>query len=148
MKQIYDKPYVITGLVVFLIVITFPMWSSILSSKPSFENPNEPAAGETCIESKQHMRANHMQMLDAWRDEVVRKGERIYKATDGREWNKSLTLTCMNCHAKAEEVDGKMKSTSAATYCIDCHDYVGVTTYCWDCHVDPVAVGRGSKEAE
>ena len=42
------------------------------------------------------MRANHMKMLGAWRDGVVREGKRLYTAKDGRTFEKSLTGTCIH----------------------------------------------------
>ena len=60
-----------------------------------------------------------------WRDEVVRVNQRTFEAPDGREWEKSLTRTCLACHAEKAE------------FCDKCHDYLGVQPYCWDCHVDP-----------
>lgn len=145
--RLYHQNYIIPGLVAFLVIITFPMWSSIVTKKPNFDNPIAAAEGEACVESAAFMRTNHMQMLNQWRDEVVREGNRVYRAGNGREWRKSLTGTCMECHGKAERVEGQWKSTSAATYCIECHNYVGISNYCWDCHVDPVEVGQAVKEA-
>ena len=80
------------------------------------------------MESRAWMRANHMELLDGWRDEFVRKGERTYTASDGREFEKSLTRTCLGCHDNQEE------------FCRKCHDYVGVDPVCWDCH------GTGGRE--
>ena len=136
--KLYHGKYVIPALALFLTVATFPIWYGVATGGPTFENKIEAAEGEQCVESKAYMRANHMQLLTAWRDEVVRDGERVYEAKDGEQYEKSLTKTCMACHAQAD-ADGK--STSAATYCLDCHAYVGVDTYCWNCHVDPAATG-------
>jgi len=142
--KFYHGQYILPGLVVFLVLITFPMWYGVAGSKPPFANPVPNTAGEKCIEAKAYMRANHMQMLIRWRDEVVRQGERTYTAKDGKQWNKSLTRTCMACHGQANE---KGQSTSPATYCEHCHAYVGVhtPTYCWDCHIDPATVGKEGK---
>ena len=137
--KLYQGRYIIPGLVAFLFVATFPLWFGAASREEPFQSPPNPN-GETCIEPKETMRENHMQLLIAWRDEVVREGNRTYTASDGTEWSKSLTNTCMSCHGKADE---NGKSVGPAAYCGDCHDYVGVHTpvYCWDCHIDPVAVG-------
>ena len=134
--KLYHGTLILPGLILFLIAVTFPMWYGVASGKRSFESPPNPN-GEACIESKEYMRANHMQLLAKWRDDVVRRGERVHLSElDGKPYEKSLTGTCMACHGQA---DAEGKSTSAATYCLDCHEYVGVTTYCWDCHIDPAA---------
>jgi len=71
------------------------------------------------------MKANHMDLLNQWRDDVVRKGVRIYKAGNGRKFEMSLSNTCMNCHSNKSE------------FCDECHGYGGVDPYCWDCHIEP-----------
>ena len=153
--MIYHGKYIIPGLVVFLVVITFPIWYGVAGSGRQFDNPIAPGPGELCIEDAPWMRENHMRLLNRWRDEVVRDGKRLREAgRDGKNLVqeyplKSLTRTCMACHGKAEkDAAGNWKSTSAATYCDECHNYVGVhsfsqsPTYCWDCHIDPVTVGQ------
>lgn len=137
--KLYHGKYIIPGLAVFLAIATFPIWYSAarggLPLKP-FKNPLQVEGGPACIEKTEFMRAKHMRLLNEWRDEVVRDGDRVYEASDGKKYDKSLTKTCMACHAR---VDADGKSASEATYCLDCHAYVGVDTYCWDCHVDPAA---------
>jgi hypothetical protein len=64
-------------------------------------------------------------MLNNWRDEVVREGNRLYVAADGKEYNMSLQNTCMNCHSNKSK------------FCDECHNYVAVKPYCWDCHIAP-----------
>ncbi len=126
----YDGGKIITGLIIFLALVTFPLWYTAASGDASYTpDPETPAQGN-CIESKEYMNAWHMDMLDDWRDAVVRDANRVYVATDGKEHEMSLTMTCMNCH------DDKEK------FCDRCHTYLGVTPYCWDCHVVPNQQGR------
>jgi len=66
-----------------------------------------------------------MDLLNQWRDDVVRKGERYYQAFDGTTHEMSLTRNCLGCHVNKDK------------FCDRCHDYLGVTPYCWDCHVNP-----------
>jgi hypothetical protein len=75
------------------------------------------------------MKANHMDLLNEWRDLVVRDGKRIYDSFDGKEYIMSLSNTCMDCHSNKSE------------FCDSCHDYSGVIPYCWDCHVEPEELG-------
>jgi cytochrome c len=76
------------------------------------------------------MRANHMKMLAAWRDEAVRNGNRLYAAKDGRTFEKSLTGTCIQCHANKEQ------------FCDRCHNYVGAKPTCFSCHIVPGEVKK------
>ena len=121
-----DKGRVIIGLIVFLALITFPIWYNMVSGEEA--EPPEivlPADGTECLMDAELMRTEHMQLLMDWRDEVVREKQRIHTTADGRRFDKSLTRTCMDCHADRAE------------FCDRCHDYLGVKPYCWDCHVEP-----------
>jgi hypothetical protein len=66
-----------------------------------------------------------MDLLNEWREKVVRDEERIYTSPGGKEFEMSLSNTCTNCHSNKSE------------FCDRCHDYLGVTPYCWNCHVEP-----------
>jgi len=121
-----DKGTILAGLVVFLALITFPIWYNMVSGEEA--EPPEivlPDDGSTCLMDAELMRTEHMQLVMDWRDEVVRDKQRIYTTGDGRRFDKSLTRTCLDCHANKAE------------FCDRCHDYLGVKPYCWDCHVEP-----------
>lgn len=115
---------IILGLVIFLITITYPFWHTLLAgakvTRPVLEKP----AGETrCIEEKAFMTANHMQLLNEWRDAVVRNDIAKYTSTAyGAKYEINLTKTCLKCHKKRDE------------FCNRCHKYVNVNPNCWDCH--------------
>lgn len=122
----YDAPKVVTFLVIFAALVLFPFWYGAAAGGDGAAPELEKPTGETeCIESKEFMRAWHMDMLDEWRDEVVRYGDREYVAEDGDKFEKSLTMTCMRCHENEEK------------FCGECHNYAGVEPYCWNCHVKP-----------
>ena len=122
----YDGGKILLGLLIFVAAAVFPLWFSVASGKPpSQPEPKLPQDETACVESKEFMRASHMDLLDDWRDSVVRDANREYVASDGRKWKKSLSLTCMGCHA------------NEAQFCGECHDYLGVEPNCWDCHVPP-----------
>jgi len=123
----YDAPKVITGIIIFLLLITSPIWYDISTGKASYvPDPKIKTTAKKCIESTAFMRANHMELLNKWRDDVVRGASRTYKAQDGKEYEKSLTNTCMNCHLSKSE------------FCVKCHDYAGVKQpKCWNCHNEP-----------
>lgn len=121
-----DKRRVILGLVILVVIVAFPLWYALPGGsgpRPELEMP----AGETqCVEHKEFMTANHMHLLNQWRDAVVREGKDTYTSEAyGKTFEMSLTRTCMNCHAKRE------------TFCNRCHDYTDVHPYCWDCHLEP-----------
>jgi len=124
----YDAGKIITGLVVFFLLVTFPIWVSV------GEDVGKPQpvikTTEHCVESAAFMRANHMQLLDDWRNEVVRDDNRVYVSQEyGTRFDKSLSSTgkksCMSCHANKSE------------FCDSCHDYASVEPYCWTCHIEP-----------
>jgi hypothetical protein len=121
-----DKTRIYVGLVVFLALVTFPIWYNMVSGEAAEAPEIVLPIGETqCVLDGDYMRTEHMQLLMDWRDEVVRDKQRIHTAEDGRRFDKSLTRTCMDCHANKAE------------FCDRCHDYLGVKPYCWDCHVEP-----------
>ncbi len=129
----YDGSKILAGLIVFLALVTFPFWNNFGSKEwkqPELKLPAKEVATE-CIESKDIMRQQHMKILDDWRDQVVREGNRIYiSKTNHKEYQMSLQNTCMKCH------DDKEK------FCDKCHTTAAVSPYCWDCHVAPKAKGN------
>ena len=125
-----DKIKIAIGLIVFIALITFPFWYNKGNAVPAVEVKlsDKAKAAKTCVEPKEYMKAYHMQVLDVWRDEVVRKGNRIYTNTQGKQYNMSLSTgeeSCLGCH------------TEKAEFCDKCHNYASVQPYCWDCHIDP-----------
>ena len=119
----YDSRKIIAGLVVFVILVTIPVWYNRgKASTPP--NPVLPTDYENCIEDTAYMKASHMQLLNDWRTAVVRDGDRTYTNKAGKTFKMSLTDTCLGCHS------------SKADFCDRCHTYVDVTPYCWECHID------------
>jgi len=118
----YDAGKIVLGLGVFAGLVTGPVWYAAARGKGEPPELQRPADAKECIEPTKWIRAKHMELLDEWRDAVVRRGERVYVATDGRHHDMSLTGTCLRCHVDPEK------------FCIKCHDYAGVEAFCWDCH--------------
>jgi hypothetical protein len=136
-----DTPLIVAGLVIFLVIVTFPLWYNVAArtdpGAPSLARPSaadvalarrgQPAPGATtapaCVGPRGYMRTSHMRLLVAWRDEVVRQGQRTFVAYDGHRYEKNLTGTCLACHQ------------NKAQFCDRCHDYAGVSPTCSDCHV-------------
>jgi hypothetical protein len=73
----------------------------------------------------EYMRANHMQLLNDWRDNVLRDDNRTAVQVEGRDYRKGLQQACMQCHSNKEK------------FCDNCHAYTAVNPYCWDCHLTP-----------
>lgn len=121
----YNGKYIIPGIIIFVGLFTIPFWSNVLS--PKYDPPKLalPAGEKECIESAEFMRAEHMSLLNTWRDEALRDGKRLYVASNGKEWVISLQNTCMSCHA------------NKADFCDKCHTANSVSPYCWDCHIAP-----------
>jgi hypothetical protein len=121
-----DKKLIITGVIIFFIIITFPLWYNHgkAAPQPELKLTAKAKAAKVCVRSTEFMKAEHMQLLDVWRDSVVRRGERIYVSPEGKEYTMSLTNTCLDCHS------------NKADFCDRCHNYASVRPYCWDCHID------------
>ena len=119
----YDAKKIIPGIIIFLLLITFPVWYSVASGNTDYvPEPEIITEEEQCVEPAQYMRDNHTDLLSEWRESVVREGIRTYVASDGQEYDMSLTRTCVDCHS------------NKAQFCDQCHDYVGAKPGCWDCH--------------
>ena len=121
----YNAKYIVPGIVVFLILFTAPFWMNF--GAPTYERPTLalPLTEKECVEPREYMAAEHMQMLDTWRDMALRQEKREYVSSSGKVWAISLQNTCMSCHANKVE------------FCDKCHDSNSVSPYCWDCHVEP-----------
>ena len=87
-----------------------------------------PVDAEQCVRDVDWMTANHMDLLNDWRDRVVRDGVRMEVDADGNKVEMSLSNTCLSCHENKDR------------FCDRCHDYMGVSPYCWDCHIVPKEV--------
>jgi hypothetical protein len=122
----YDAAKIMAGIIIFLSLITFPVWYNVTGGKAEYVPDLKIVTQEKqCVESKGYMRANHMQLLNEWRDTVVRGDNRGYVASDGKKYDISLSRTCLTCHV------------NKADFCDKCHNYVEVTPTCFNCHVVP-----------
>ena len=129
----YNGGKIIAGLIVFIGLFTFPVFYNMGKTskmpEPKLNTPaimELPEAERKCVESKEYMRANHMQLLNDWRDQVVREGDLEYVSTTGKKYIMSLQNTCMHCHSNKKE------------FCDKCHTYASVPDpYCWTCHISP-----------
>ncbi len=118
----FDAGKILVGLGVFAGLVTAPAWIGLARGKGEPPTLAKPATAKQCIEPTGEMRARHMELLDRWRDAVVRGGDRVYVSTDGQRHEMSLTRTCLRCHDEPDK------------FCDRCHAYAGVEAFCWDCH--------------
>jgi len=132
--KIYNAKQIIPGLIVFLGLITFPLWYAMGKTAPppdiKIDTPViQVMEVKQCIMPKAEMRTGHMQLLNDWRTEVVRNNQRVYVAEDGKQYNMSLQNECMRCHSNKSQ------------FCDQCHTYAGLklnsVPYCWTCHIAP-----------
>ncbi|MDA8224247.1 sulfate reduction electron transfer complex DsrMKJOP subunit DsrJ [Desulfosporosinus sp.] len=110
-----------------------------------------PASEQQCVESPEFMRANHMQLLNQWREEAVRNGQTVYVNSQGKKFEISLQDTCLKCHAtesasKPAVLNNPVSTTAGVSnpalnespaFCASCHDYSAVKPQCWSCHFEP-----------
>jgi len=134
--KLYDGGKIIVGLLVFIGIATFPFYYNIgrVNAKPELKT-DTPVIQEwvkqygkkECVESKEFMRAEHMQLLNNWRDSVVRDMNRQYvSTTSGKVFDMSLQNGCLHCHSNKKH------------FCDQCHNYMAVKPYCFDCHIQPI----------
>lgn len=132
----YDGGKIIAGLVIFLGLVAVPfLWQhGKATAKPDlkFDTPViQKMAVKNCIEPTNFMRAEHMKLLNEWRDSL-RVGKRQYVGAKDKEYEISLQNTCMDCHSNKDK------------FCDRCHEYMAVKPYCWDCHFIPEKEEKGS----
>ena len=120
----YDGKLIIPGLIVFVALMTFPILKNMGNAGP-VPKPEKPKIAKKCVEPTEFMRTSHMRLLNQWRDEVLREGNRKQIDVDGVMYEKSLMNGCMKCHAEKKK------------FCDECHTYASVKPYCWDCHYVP-----------
>ena len=122
----YDSGKIIPGLIIFVLFITFPIWYNH-GDAGAVPKPELPKDTKECVLPAAEMRSGHMQLLNEWRDEVLRSADRSFNVKIGdKKYQMSLMNTCMKCH------------TSKKKFCDTCHVYASVSPYCWDCHLVPV----------
>jgi hypothetical protein len=123
----YDAWKIIGGIIIFLVLITGPIWYDMASGKTDYKpDPKIITTEKQCVMPTEYMRAVHMDLLNEWRNAVVREGRRTHISHDGKKYNMSLSNTCMSCHSNKSE------------FCDVCHNYSAVgQPNCWNCHIDP-----------
>ena len=132
--KIYDGKYILVGLLVFIGLATFPIWfdhgKAVAPADPSLKTAViSGMMSKHCILPKEQMITEHMKILNVWRTQVVRYGQRVYVAPNGEKYQMSLETECFRCHSNKAE------------FCDRCHTFAGLEKasdpYCFSCHVVP-----------
>lgn len=154
----YDGGKIIAGLIIGIGLFLSPfIYNAGKATKaPDPELSAKAKEAKECVASTPYMKVWHMQLLDEWRDEVVRDGERYYN-TDRKTWEMSWDKRLMyewrqfvvgdskrdkkarigKVYFKSLQVTCMDCHSNKSKFCDQCHNYMGVTPYCWDCHIVP-----------
>jgi len=156
----YDGGKIIPGLIIGLCLFLSPFgYNAIFGKDTKAPKPELTAKAEEakqCVAPKQYMTAWHMHLLDNWRHEVVRDGERDFNTNEDLWWDYRLDSRLLEnwrrfmtsseepgvgkpgkIYYKSLQVTCMDCHSNKSKFCDQCHDYVGVKPYCWDCHVEP-----------
>lgn len=150
------KGWFVLGLLAFVLIVTSPILYNLGKAKAAPKiDLNTPVIAQSsdkeCVEPKEYMRENHMQLLLKWRDSVVRDGQTVYINSQGKAFDMSLEDTCLKCHNNTPVPDSypnpatngsktattQLTSTDNNQFCFSCHNYAAVKPNCWNCHSDP-----------
>lgn len=122
----YNALGVSAGILIFALIFTSPFWAAWLGRDYTKTGVVLPQDEKYCIENTEFMRANHMRLLNEWRDQALREDNRQYvSALNGKKFSISLQNTCVQCHSNYAE------------FCEKCHAANSVYPYCWTCHLIP-----------
>lgn len=123
--MMYNSKAVIIGAVIFAVLFSMPFWLNLGADDYKRPGVTLPQNEKECVEPVEYMRAEHMNLLNQWRDQALRNENRVYKSSTGKEWTISLQNTCLKCH------------NDYAGFCEKCHIFNSVYPYCWTCHIAP-----------
>ncbi len=123
----YDGGKIIAGLVIGIGLLLAPFFYDAGKAAKPPDPQLTPKAREAkqCVTTTSYMRSSHFNLLDEWRQRVVRENKRFFTSPNGKIYYESLQATCMDCHSNKSK------------FCDQCHNYLNVVPYCWDCHIEP-----------
>ncbi len=155
----YDGGKIIPALVIGVCLFLSPFIYNCLGTAGKAPKPELTAKAKEakqCVAPKEYMTPWHMQLLETWRNDVVRDGDRYYNTNENLWWDYTFDPRFIEVwrrfYTSSEEqgtgMAGKIHYKSLQMTCMDCHsnkskfcdqchDYMGVKPYCWDCHVEP-----------
>jgi hypothetical protein len=111
------------GTALFVALALAPVWQRAGAQRAERPAPKIARPEARCVAPRELMRVSHMQVLDGWRDAVVRGGaSRTATTAEGHQVARSLSGGCLECHPNQRE------------FCDRCHDDLLVRPVCWSCH--------------
>ena len=149
----YKGGRIIASLIIFVAFLSFPFFYNLGKANAGPVNLDaniKLTANTQCVEPASYMLANHMQLLNQWRQAYVRDGMTVYTNSQGKQFEINLD-TCIKCHSTGTEsnpvgtinpatnpvgVSNPALNTSDQ-FCISCHNYASVKPTCWSCHSEP-----------
>ena len=80
----YNAKAVILGILVFAVLFSTPFWANFGGTK-DYKRPAIvlPQNEKECVEPVEFMRAEHMYLLNEWRDQALRYENRTYVSSTG-----------------------------------------------------------------
>ncbi len=120
-----DGAKIAAGLAAFVALALAPVWHRALGGPTARPEPKIEKPQTRCVAPREVMRASHMQLLDGWREAVVRDARRVDHVAGRPDVTRSLTGTCLECHPNRKD------------FCDRCHADLAVKPVCWECHPDP-----------
>ena len=81
--------------------------------------------GESCVEPRDVIRRNHMDLLKEQRDLTMHQGIR---------GGKYSIRKCVECHASPDPAYKDEVVLNVSQFCDQCHTYAGAQPDCWTCH--------------
>ncbi len=88
----YNRITIIPGLVIFVIMVTLPVW---INGFETGDLPKPDLPEGQCIAPASEMRDTHMSLLNEWRDDVLRNGNRVTVTVDEKEYRSQASLIVM-----------------------------------------------------
>lgn len=119
----YKGGKIIASLIIFVGLFTVPFFYNLGKANAGPEIDAQQLAEFQSIEPSVNMIANHPQLFNQWRDELVRNGKTVYINSEGKAIDINI-----------EKLAGADPSNQ---FCVSCHNYAAVDPTCWDCHIGP-----------
>src|SRR4030042_1990949 len=92
LRRMYNARIIIIMAVAFLALVTFPFWYNFIKTTGKTPPVLEiPIGQKECVMPVGYMKENHMTLLNKWRDEVVRDGDRSPGTDNKVKYAKSLS---------------------------------------------------------
>jgi len=108
-----DRPLILAGLTLFVGLVTTPSGTALSTEKrPSPLRRSNSLPGKAVRRATSYMRSSHMRLLEDWRNEAVRDGQRQFVAFNGKTYDKNPNPHLRHaCHTDRKEFCGRAMIT-------------------------------------